>query len=120
MNKDLKEVRNLSQLLKRRTETFPFMIDEIMYILDQLNRSIKDSLNNLCPVIESINLYFKIVTSTDEVIGNPHQSVDLEMTGAEAFILLLCLFQDNEDSKMRNKLFVDIYLGVLGMKVNDK
>ena len=120
MNEDFKEMRYLSHLLARRSEKYYFTIEEIKYILGRLHVKIKDLLANFDPVKESLELYDKIVRLTDRDYADSQHPVSIELTGAEAFTIMLCLFMDPEYSKMRNKLFYDLYLGLLGMVINDK
>lgn len=120
MNEDLKEMRYLSHLLARRSETYYFTIEEIKFILGRLHVKIKDLLSNFDPVKESLELYDKIVRLTDADFSDAKTPCGIELTGTEAFTIMLCLFMDPEYSKMRNKLFYDMYLGLLGMVINDK
>lgn len=120
MNEDFKEMRYLSHLLAKRSETYYFTIAEIMYLLEQMHVRIKDLLGHLDPVEESLKLYDKIVRIMDRDYADPQHPVSIELTGAEAFTLMLCLFLDEESSKTRTKLYYDLYLGVLGMVINDK
>lgn len=120
MNEDFNEMRYLSHLLARRSETYYFTIEEIKYILGRLHVKIKDLLSNFDPVKESLELYDKIVRLTDADYADAKTPFGIELTGTEAFTIMLGLFMDPEYSKMRNKLFYDMYLGLLGMVINDK
>lgn len=119
MNEDLKDVRYLSHLLVKRQEMYYFTIDEIKYLLRRLNVRIGDLISNLDPVENTLNLYDKIVRTTDSDFADGTVSVGIELDGAEAFTLLLVLFLDSEYCKLRNKLFYDIYLGLMGMTINE-
>lgn len=119
MNEDLKDVRYMYNLLEKRSDTYPFKIAEIWYLLDHLHKRIVYHLTNCEPIREDIKLYDKIASCTDALFTGTEQPVDIELTGAEAYTLLLCVFLDKEDTKMRNKLFYDLYLGIENMTINN-
>lgn len=119
MNEDFKDMRYLSDLLAKRSELYYFTIDDIKYLLRRLNLRIEELLDNLDPVENTLRLYDKIVRLTDADFSDPKSTIGIELNGAEAFTLLLVLFFDSEYCKLRNKLFYDLYLGVLGMTINN-
>lgn len=118
MNEDLKEMRYLYNVLEKRSDTYPFKIGEIWYLLDLLHKRIIYHLTNCEPIHEDMKLYEKITRCTDAQYSGDEHAVDIELTGAEAYILLLCVFLDKEDTKMRTKLFYDLYLGIENMTIN--
>ena len=119
MNEDFKDMRYLSDLLAKRSELYYFTIDDIKNLLRRLNLRIEELLDNLDPVENTLRLYDKIVRLTDADFSDPKSTSGIELNGAEAFTLLLVLFFDSEYCKLRNKLFYDLYLGVLGMTINN-
>ena len=119
MNEDFKDMRYLSDLLAKRSELYYFTIDDIKNLLRRLNLRIEELLDNLDPVENTLRLYDKIVRLTDADFSDPKSTIGIELNGAEAFTLLLVLFFDSEYCKLRNKLFYDLYLGVLGMTINN-
>ncbi len=119
MNEDFKDMRYLSQLLAKRSETYFLTIEEITDILGLLHNRLKNHLANLDPIEETLVLYEKIVRSTDAQLGDPSSPVGIDLTGADVFTIMLCIYTDASPSKMRNKLYYDLYLGVLGMVINN-
>ena len=118
MNEDLKDVRYMYHVLEKRSDTYPFKIAEIWYLLDQLHKRIIYHLNNCEPINEDMKLYEKIAMCTDALYSGTEHPVDIDLTGAEAYTLLLCVFLDKEDTKIRTKLFYDFYLGIEDLTIN--
>lgn len=118
MNEDLKEMRYLYNVLEKRSDTYPFKIGEIWYLLDLLHKRIIYHLTNCEPIHEDMKLYEKIARCTDAQWSGDEHPVEIELTGAEAYIVLLLVFLDKEDTKMRTKLFYDLYLGIENMTIN--
>lgn len=118
MNEDLKNVRYLYQVLEKRSDTYPFKIAEISYLLNQLHKRIIYHLTNCEPINEVVKLYEKIATCTDALYSGIEHPVAIDLTGDEAYTLLLCVFLDSEDTKMRKKLFYDLYLGIEDLTIN--
>lgn len=117
MKIDFSKTNSVYDLFDVCSETYPFKIAEIWYLLDQLHKRIIYHLTNCEPIHQVMILYEKIARCTDDQYTED-TLVDIELTGAEAYTLLLCLFLDKEDTKMRTKLFYDLYLGILNMTIN--
>lgn len=117
MKIDFSKINSVYDLIDVCSETYPFKIAEIWYLLDQLHKRIIHHLTNCEPIHQVMILYEKIARCTDDQYCDDCL-VDIELTGAEAYTLLLCLFLDKEDTKMRTKLFYDLYLGILNMTIN--
>lgn len=120
MNVDLNKIRYMSDLLDNFTDSFYFMIGDVLYILDLLNKKISFYLGNCDCVDDLLSLYEKIVKTTDKNFVVDDESIEFVLTGTEAAKLLYAIFCDSEDSKVRDGVFQYIYESLLNMTINDK
>lgn len=119
MKEDLNQFHYLSQLMEKRTETYLFTLGEVEFLLEVLHARIKKYLEIVNPIDETLNLYFKLANSTELALESNTDSVSIDLTGSEAFILMLCVFEDTSDFKMKDKVYHNLHYGVLQTVIND-
>ncbi|MDO4411449.1 MAG: hypothetical protein Q4C05_09255 [Akkermansia sp.] len=119
MKEDLNRFHYLSQLLEKRTEKYEFPLGDILFLLEILHTRIKKFIQLVNPIDEALKLYFKISTITEDAYDSPDSNVSVELTGSQAYFLMLCVFMDSSDYKMKERVYHNLYYGLLGTTINE-
>ena len=108
----------MSQLLEKSKDTFEIPLGDILFLLEILHTRIKKFIQLVNPIDEALNLYFKISNLTEKAYDSPDSNVSVDLTGSEALFLMLCVFMDSSDYKMKERVYHNLYYGLLGMTIN--